>query len=106
MAAMKPVQSMQAGHHDDADKDVNDLVMKEAKVDYKHIEDGAASNKYDEALQAGLSPDDARFLADFTPPQERRVFRKVDLRVVPMLALLYLISHLDRANIGLCPWPM
>lgn len=94
---------MQAGHHDGANENLNDLVMKEAKVNCKHIEEGAALNKYDEALQAGLSPDDARFLADFTPAQERRVFRKVDFRVVPMLALLYLISHLDRANIGVYP---
>lgn len=25
---------------------------------------------------------------------------KIDIRLIPMLAVLYLISHLDRANIG------
>lgn len=106
MTYTKQGQPMQAGPNDGADEHVNDLVMKEVKVDFKHIEDGLSSKKYDEALQAGLSQDDARFLADFTSTQERRVFRKVDFRVVPMLALLYLISHLDRANIGLYPSEM
>ncbi|KAL8364835.1 hypothetical protein RB595_003894 [Gaeumannomyces hyphopodioides] len=48
----------------------------------------------------GLTDDDAEFYAAYTPEQRKRVIRKVDKRLVPMLAILYLISHLDRANIG------
>ncbi|KAF6792050.1 transporter C1002.16c-like protein 24 [Colletotrichum sojae] len=48
----------------------------------------------------GLSDDDAEFYANYTPEQRKRTTRKVDVRLVPMLAVLYLISHLDRANIG------
>ncbi|KAI4263776.1 MAG: hypothetical protein L6R42_001084 [Xanthoria sp. 1 TBL-2021] len=33
---------------------------------------------------------------------ERRVVRKLDLRVVPLLSALYLLAFLDRSNIGLC----
>src|SRR5438552_1007731 len=31
---------------------------------------------------------------------EKRLVRKLDLRLIPWLTLLYLISFLDRANIG------
>ena len=33
--------------------------------------------------------------------EQKKIFHKVDWRLCPMLAILYLISHLDRANIGL-----
>ncbi|KAG5654892.1 hypothetical protein KAF25_005849 [Fusarium avenaceum] len=48
----------------------------------------------------GLTDEDAEFYNNFTPEQRKTVIKKVDRRLVPMLAILYLISHLDRANIG------
>ncbi|MEJ8814577.1 MFS transporter [Variovorax ureilyticus] len=36
----------------------------------------------------------------FTPEQEKATVRKVTLRTIPFLFLLYIISYLDRANIG------
>ena len=48
----------------------------------------------------GLDPADADFYENFPEDRRRKVFRKVDFRLVPMLALLYLICHIDRANIG------
>lgn len=30
----------------------------------------------------------------------KKILRKMDLRLIPMLALLYLLSFLDRSNIG------
>ncbi|KAM0455038.1 hypothetical protein ACHAPV_007925 [Trichoderma viride] len=48
----------------------------------------------------GLSEDDAAFYNSITQDQRKRIIRKVDLRLVPMLAILYLVSQLDRANIG------
>jgi sugar phosphate permease len=35
-----------------------------------------------------------------TPEQERKLWRKVDLRLMPILALMYLLSFMDRGNIG------
>ncbi|KAF8626575.1 hypothetical protein AX15_004798 [Amanita polypyramis BW_CC] len=35
-----------------------------------------------------------------TPEQERRLWRKIDLRLMPILSLMYLMSFLDRGNIG------
>lgn len=48
----------------------------------------------------GLTPDDEQFYIGFQEERRKKVFRKVDVRLVPMLALLYLICHIDRANIG------
>ncbi|KAI4719855.1 MFS general substrate transporter [Aureobasidium sp. EXF-10727] len=47
-----------------------------------------------------ISAADAEFLAGFSDEQRKRVLRKVDWRLVPMLLILYLISFIDRANIG------
>lgn len=53
-------------------------------------------------MRAGLSREDAEFLHSWEadPKRQAHVFHKVDWRLCPMLAILYLISHLDRANIG------
>jgi sugar phosphate permease len=48
------------------------------------------------ALATG--PDVTR--ASFAHLSERAILRKMDLRLIPMLALLYLLSFLDRGNIG------
>lgn len=37
---------------------------------------------------------------DFSSVDEKAVLRKMDIRLLPMLALLYLLSFLDRGNIG------
>ncbi|EXJ70637.1 uncharacterized protein A1O5_06708 [Cladophialophora psammophila CBS 110553] len=73
---------------------------KEVEVCLEHLEDGEKSSRLAEYLQLGLGEDDALFLASISPAKERSIYRKVDYRVVPMLSFLYLISHLDRANIG------
>ncbi|KAG9381197.1 MFS general substrate transporter [Pyrenophora tritici-repentis] len=36
----------------------------------------------------------------FDPTAERRLLRKLDLRILPILWLLYLVNFIDRANIG------
>jgi hypothetical protein len=75
-------------------------IGQEGKLDActDHLEEGGA--KYLQYRTAGLLEDDASFLASFTPAQESAIYRKIDVRLVPLLSLLYLISHLDRANIG------
>jgi hypothetical protein len=35
-----------------------------------------------------------------TPEQESKLWRKIDLRLMPILSLMYLFSFLDRGNIG------
>lgn len=54
-----------------------------------------------EQLQHGkITAEEAAFLASFTDEQKKTVLRKVDWRLVPVLLVLYLISFIDRANIG------
>lgn len=47
-------------------------------------------------LRAGLSHEDAQFMHDIPKSEQDKIFHKVDWRLCPMLAVLYLISHLDR----------
>lgn len=47
-----------------------------------------------------LTAEEAAFLAGFSDEQRKVVLRKVDWRLVPVLLILYLISFIDRANIG------
>lgn len=54
-------------------------------------------NKY---ANIGLSADDAEFFDTFPEEKHKKLIRKVDVRLVPVLALLYLCAHIDRANIG------
>ncbi|PGH09905.1 hypothetical protein AJ80_07615 [Polytolypa hystricis UAMH7299] len=37
---------------------------------------------------------------DYTPAQTKRLLRKIDLRLLPMLTILYVLSFMDRSNIG------
>ncbi|KAF8549086.1 MFS general substrate transporter [Imleria badia] len=46
-----------------------------------------------------------RFASEFVPPlatpeEERRLVRKIDLRILPITCLLYLCAYLDRSNLG------
>jgi ACS family tartrate transporter-like MFS transporter len=41
--------------------------------------------------------------ATLAAPIEARTIRKVRVRILPYLFLLYVISYLDRVNIGLPP---
>lgn len=44
-----------------------------------------------------VSDDEA---ADFSHVDAKKVLRKMDLHLIPMLSVLYLLSFLDRGNIG------
>ncbi|KAL4989605.1 major facilitator superfamily domain-containing protein [Aspergillus falconensis] len=62
----------------------------------ENVENCAIITTIDNIQVLGLAAEDAAFYRSFSP--ERR--RKIDLRLLPCLTVLYLISHLDRANIG------
>ncbi|KIK95819.1 hypothetical protein PAXRUDRAFT_826631 [Paxillus rubicundulus Ve08.2h10] len=36
----------------------------------------------------------------FTPEQERKLWRRIDLRLLPIITVMYLFSFMDRGNIG------
>jgi hypothetical protein len=47
-----------------------------------------------------LTQDDWNFLNAFPEEHKKKVVRKIDVRLIPLLTLLYLFSFIDRANIG------
>ncbi|KAF3914616.1 hypothetical protein AA313_de0201256 [Arthrobotrys entomopaga] len=58
---------------------------------------------YDEhtsGMARGLSVEDAEFLANFPPEKHKRLIHKVDWRMIPFLTILYLITYIDKTNIG------
>ncbi|KAF2852555.1 MFS general substrate transporter [Plenodomus tracheiphilus IPT5] len=67
---------------------------------YKKERWTASPDHLQDAMKAGLTEEDAQFLHEITKEDQNKIFKKVDWRLCPMLAVLYLISHLDRANIG------
>lgn len=56
----------------------------------------SAPTHLQDAMKAGLTQDDAEFLYSIDKTEQKKIFNKVDWRLCPMLAVLYLISHLDR----------
>ncbi|OJI99292.1 hypothetical protein ASPVEDRAFT_69737 [Aspergillus versicolor CBS 583.65] len=64
------------------------------------IENYTVVTTLDNIQVLGLASDDAAFYRSFPAERRKRLLRKIDIRLIPMLAVLYLISHLDRANIG------
>ena len=65
---------------------------------HKESPDVSASPLTDEKLTY-----DPEFLAangNFSHVNAKKVLRKMDLHLIPMLALLYLLAFLDRGNIG------
>lgn len=90
-----------------------------------HVEDCNNVTIIDDFQVLGLAAEDANFYREFSAERRKKVLRKVreqadalglsidvgrarkkltflqvDIRLVPMLSILYLVSHLDRANIG------
>ena len=59
------------------------------------VENNAKDDSSAEIKNEGNSAD-----VDFSDVDEKKVLRKMDIRLIPMLALLYLLSFLDRGNIG------
>jgi hypothetical protein len=65
-----------------------------AKADKQEMDTMKKENGDVEAAPA------APVAADIDPVIEKRVIRKLDLHIVPLLSALYLLAFLDRSNIG------
>ncbi|KAI1855759.1 hypothetical protein JX265_012204 [Neoarthrinium moseri] len=78
-----------------------EVVMMDRNVDSRSdAEKAPVARTIDNIRVLGLTDDDAEFYSEFGAANKKKLIRKVDIRLVPMLAILYLISQLDRANIG------
>ncbi|KAJ7761116.1 MFS general substrate transporter [Mycena metata] len=75
----------------------------EEQMDTKSsVENAELSN----SSPGSLAPDSGMAESSLPPPptltveEERKLWRKIDLRLMPILSLMYLVSFLDRSNIG------
>ncbi|CAH0057085.1 unnamed protein product [Clonostachys solani] len=66
------------------------------------LAENAMSTEHEDRLSAKMAgqAQGAVTPASFAHLDEKKILRKMDLRLIPMLALLYLLSFLDRGNIG------
>lgn len=78
----------------------NEISGIEEKPDSLHETKAHQIVQIDNFQVLGLHSEDAEFYTNYSEEKRKKVIRKVDVRLVPMLAVLYLISHIDRANIG------
>lgn len=65
------------------------------KPSFTHSEDTA-----DHGDSSGLTREELEFVRDYPDDKRKKILRKVDLRLVPCLTLLYLLAFIDRGNIG------
>lgn len=74
----------------------NEKMAVDERPDYKEN----VESQVDEYTNAGLSPEDLSFLQNFPPEHKKKLLRKIDWRLVPLLLFLYLITYIDKVNIG------
>ncbi|GAD98586.1 MFS transporter [Paecilomyces variotii No. 5] len=47
-----------------------------------------------------LTDEELQLMQDFEGKREKALTRKIDFRILPVFAFLYLLSHVDRSNLG------
>ena len=61
---------------------------------------GPATNDPEKNVQEALAIDEVSGSSAIDPTLEKRVLRKLDRNLVPLVSVLYLLAFLDRSNIG------
>ena len=72
-----------------------DLKAEEHRIEY------AQASEFIEEPKSGLATLDAgatNVLVELPPGEERRILRKIDYRLIPLLGFLYLVAFVDRSN--------
>lgn len=59
------------------------------------MDEGALGKSGIEHHEAGIAPDD-----EMDAAMQKRITRKIDIRMLPLLILIYCFTFLDRVNIG------
>ncbi|KAI1415869.1 MFS general substrate transporter [Hypoxylon sp. FL1857] len=79
----------------------SDEVSNPAKTDVDHREHYGEKEVHNEVdlIEAVVTAPETT-LESFADLDEKKILRKMDIRLIPMLAILYLLSFLDRGNIG------
>jgi hypothetical protein len=63
-------------------------IEKPSQIHHEHVE-GTSINSSDDAI-----------LSEFTPEETSAIIRRIDLRLIITLGLMYCISLMDRTNLG------
>jgi hypothetical protein len=66
-----------------------------SKID---LETQKVEEKYDPVTFQKSRAEREAAIAEISAKQEKRILRKVDWRLVPLLTLLYLVAFVDRSN--------
>ncbi|KAL8981595.1 MAG: hypothetical protein Q9177_005520, partial [Variospora cf. flavescens] len=74
--------------------------MSSEKSSTSHHDDSPVAARLPASDEKGVVVDAEFAGADTSGVDPKKVLLKMDLRLIPMLALLYLLSFLDRGNIG------
>ncbi|KAE8356815.1 major facilitator superfamily domain-containing protein [Aspergillus coremiiformis] len=75
-------------------------IADEKKGNAQHVESVANIVTIEDMQVFGLRAENVELHTSFSAEQKKTLLHKSDVRLVPMLAVLYLVSHLDRSNIG------
>lgn len=67
----------------------NDLTYVEGVVMLPNGEESIVKTSF-------YTPEEEEFLATFDEAKQKKMYRKIDVRLLPMLALLYLFAYIDR----------
>ncbi|KIW54648.1 hypothetical protein PV05_06996 [Exophiala xenobiotica] len=51
-------------------------------------------------VDAGLPPDQVVTEDEVSQAEARRIMKKIDYRIIPLLSVLYLLAYIDRSNLG------
>lgn len=68
-----------------------------------------ADHKHELGHIESIIADDPKLLAaaqEYVPgtAEEKRLVRKMDIRLMPILWVMYIFNYIDRTNIGVCPF--
>ncbi|ELQ38358.1 inner membrane transport protein yfaV [Pyricularia oryzae] len=67
--------------------------------DVEHDKPGVKTQEY-AGSNCGLTPEDREFMSRYEGKAGKAIVRKIDVRLIPIMGILYLLAHIDRGNIG------
>jgi hypothetical protein len=80
----------------------NSTVLSNEKIEgiVEHIEEGVSTDAEAKEAHDSHAGVNAEHMPDYKSKEVRRILRKVDFRLIPLLTTLYVMSFLDRSNLG------
>ncbi|OQE23210.1 hypothetical protein PENSTE_c009G07572 [Penicillium steckii] len=64
------------------------------------MKDALQTKHHESFIETGLSEEETAILREYEGVKGKKLIRKIDRHLIPVLAFLYLCSHVDRNNLG------